>query len=310
MTKERGSNPSNTLILTDPTLLHPENESPLRETLDAVKAFVKRLNIEHTVHSCLQILHFKSFRRIIMIFSNVKFAELVHKYFTQLKIKIGYARKGNTLTGCDLDTGCKAPAEAAIDTKLNPDDTPESSPIDDKFPGGSVFSDQTYSNRLEPPNPPVQMQSPPASPYEGWISRPEDPPSNTTIGFHPKTISHILYTYDNKGDADFPINKHDEGLEDPKMKKVFSSFIDSELPDTPKSNELCDLDIGPGLEEDDDNNKKEFHGSLFQQQLTRPESQKEQGAVPSLKIPIVIVDSQEAENLRQHASNLTHGSTL
>lgn len=328
-------NHSNTLILTDKTLLHPENASPLAETLETLKEFVKIKNIENGFHSCLQILHFKSFRRIIMIFSVTKIADLVYDYFKKIGIKIGYARHDNKISHCDLDKNCdsnnnnKNNDKNSIDStnkssdyldlvnilNNNCNNTPESSPIDERYPGVSVFQNINSSNnsimkKLEPPSPPIQMQSPPPSPYEGWIERPEEPPSNTTIGFHPKTIGHLLYTYDNNNNI-IESNNNDNNS-NLKMKKVFSSVLEDAIPNQDSYEKLEDLDIGEGLDDDYQNNEnginsdnnKILHGSLFQNHDFDKNIGKKQNNRLKLKIPIVVVDTQEAENIKSYANQI------
>jgi hypothetical protein len=287
------SNHSNTLILTDPRLLHPANASPLQETLNALKEFISQLNIEEKIHSCLQIINFKSFRRIIMIFSNTKIADLVYQYLREFKIKVGFARNDNKLTNCDLDSTCPllSKKQSIEEVKLNPNNFTIESPIIERYPGLPVFQ-----HKLEPPNPPIQMQSPPPSPYEGWISRPEEPPSDTTLGFHPKALSHILYT------------THPSTND---MKRVFSSFIDNEIPDPKTNSQLDDLALSEGI--DDENDHKELHGSLFQNPVLPKheyvsKNLEKPNHLSKLKIPILIIDNQEAENLKKHANVLDNNN--
>lgn len=312
MAKTKVTNHSNTLILTDATLLHPKNASPLAETLDALKEFVKTQSILHGVHSCLQTLHFKSFRRIIMIFSVPKIADLVYEYLTKLGIKIGFARHDNGISSCDLDPECevceasKADAQLAI---LQPKDAPESYPVEDRCPGAGVYGIKYNKagtfRKLEPPNPPIQMQSPPPSPYEGWIERPEEPPSSTTVGFHPKALGHLLYTYDDETANDQRERDSDDEM---KMRRVFSSTIETAFSDPKKESAMDDLNIGEGLHDDDDDDDDDeashvLNGSLFQKPtLIREVSDK--AKLSKMKIPIVVVDTQEAENLRSHAAEI------
>lgn len=282
---------SNTLILTDTTLLHPKNASPLAETLNTLKSFVNEQSVKNGVHICLQILHFRSFRRILMIFSFPKIAELVHEYFDRLGIKVGFARRDNIMGGCDINDNCELNKPSVADrseTILEPNSPSANESIDERYPGDSTFSD-TSPNKLEVPNPPIQMQSPPPSPYEGWIERPEDPPSDTTIGFHPKTLGHLLYTYDNEG-----------SLNGSQMKKVFSSVIESKLPDEDHDEELEDFDIGEGLSDDE----KKLEGSLFHSTILRKGDDVIGQDMTQLKVPIVVVDQYEADHLRQHAAEM------
>lgn len=306
LTKE--ANHSNTLILTDATLLHPKNASPLAETLTALKEFVKAQSILHGVHSCLQTLHFKSFRRIIMIFSVPKIADLVYEYLVKLGIKIGFARHDNVISRCDLDPSCEVCESHKPGTQLavlEPKESTESQSVEDRYPGDAVFANtKTISGKLEPPKPPIQMQSPPPSPYEGWIERPEDPPSSTTVGFHPKALGHLLYTYDsdNMTQAGKTSCDNDEEL---KMRRVFSSAIDNTLSHPKNGSEPDELNIGEGLHDDEDfdSHGNSLKGSLFQNPVVQNKSH-EKANSSRLKIPIVVVDTQEAENLRSHAAEM------
>lgn len=284
---------SNTLIITDFRLLHPENSTLLEKTINTLKRIVSELNIQEKIHSCLQILHFKSFRRILLIFSSGEMANLVHEYLTKFEIKVGFARKDNSLTHCTLDSEClklanQSHSSALTDNKLNPDNVESDSPIVEKYPGIPTFND-----KLQPPNPPIQMQSPPPSPYEGWISRPEEPPCDTTLGFHPKNLSHLLYT------------KTDNGNE---TRRVFSSFIDNEMSDSGINSELKDFNLGTGMHDEETN---DLHGSLFQNpvlpQALSNKNNENIYKIPKsskLKVPILIVDAQEAEDLRAHANKM------
>ncbi|KAG0686829.1 hypothetical protein C6P40_003296 [Pichia californica] len=256
-----------------------------------------------------------------MIFSITKIADLVFNYLNKLGIKIGFARHDNKLIHCDLDENCKTNKIVNKNIKnsnselilLPPFDNnsnkilQDSIPIDEKYPGNQIFineSNDSNFNKLEIPNPPIQMQSPPPSPYEGWIERPEEPPSITTIGFHPKTLSHLLYTYDdnnnnnNSNSIDSTIKNNSNNSI--KMKKVFSSVLDSNYPTKSNLSELEDLNIGDGLHDNDDENNI-LKGSLFQNKVLE---NKERKITSNLKIPIVIVDSNEAESLKLHAAEM------
>ena len=298
---------SNSLILTDPVLLHPGNQSPLAETLEALKDLVNTLNVHHGVPSCLQVLHFKSFRRVIMIFSNTKIARIIYEYLSKLGLVVSFARRDNKLTECSIDTKDHQHdsmvthlSKATGFEKLDPNNTPQTSPIDDKMPGAeSRFGDEIYplvdqSERLQVPENPVQMQSPPASPYEGWINRPEEAPCDTTIGFHPKTLGHLLYTYADGEDGD----TNGDGSKN--MKRVFSSFIDSEKPKSDEDQNLEELCLGEGLM-DEEAMPDSLKGSLFQN--FEPSNTARQ---PShvLNIPIVVIDTSEAATLKTQAKEM------
>lgn len=279
---------TNTLIITDRELLHPENRSILQTTIKALEDFIRSLNKLQGLKSCLQIIHLKSLGRILLIFSESHYSEIIYRYLHDLKIKVDFARNDSVISKCDLDSECKGPSShvQTIDVKLNVNDDSKE-PINERYPGTFPFS------KLEPPNPPIQMQSPPPSPYEGWVNQPEEAPSETTIGYHPKKLSHILYTVDPDTNE---------------RKRVFSSFIDSEQPEEKYTNEdeLQDLDIGEALHEEEsvgDNNV--LLGSLFQSpKLPLKKTEKITGKVKfDMKVPIVVIDSDEAINLQKQAKN-------
>ncbi|GAV27903.1 hypothetical protein PMKS-001371 [Pichia membranifaciens] len=245
-----------------------------------------------------------------MIFSVPKIADLVYQYLTKLGIKIGFARHNNGISSCDLDPECDVCEAGKTDTQLailQPKDTPESFPVEDRYPGvgvyGNINSKGTTLRKLEPPNPPIQMQSPPPSPYEGWIERPEEPPSSTTVGFHPKALSHLLYTYDHN-ELNHLDKRERDSDDEMKMRRVFSSTIENAFNDPKKESELDDLNIGEGLHDDDDD--KDSHalkGSLFQKPALK-RGVSDRVNFSKMKIPIVVVDTQEAENLRSHAAEM------
>lgn len=292
------NNKSNTLILTDQEILHPDNASVLQETIEALKEFIKSLNRLYGLDSCLQVLHLKSLGRLLLIFTESKFAEMIFQYLDDLKLKIGFARNDNVMNQCDLHLDCETPCVSANrNLKLKLSDN-QNEPINERLPTQNMIS------RLEPPNPPIQMQSPPPSPYEGWVNQPEEAPSDTTISYHPKMLSHILYTVD-------PItNEH---------RRVFSSFIDSEQPEEKYTDPdlLQELDIGEALDEggvDDEEYcsilRNPLMGSLFQQPMSLRHEIKDIPKV-ELVVPILVIDNEEAFNLREHANtyyNVSHNN--
>lgn len=273
-------NQSNTLILTDQELLDSENQSILKTTIDALKDFIESLNKLNGIHSCLQILHLKSFGRILLIFSRSEFAQFIYSYLKKLKIKVGFSRNDNVINECSLCDQIVPPkSDIKLTVKVDNDNS-----IHEKLPQRQVCQ------KLEPPDPPIQMQSPPPSPYEGWINQPEDPPSGTTIGYHPKKLSHLLYTID-------PVtNEH---------RRVFSSFIDSEQPlcNYTSDHDLQHLDLGePLIEAESKDNIGIFTGSLFQNSSLTQQAQN----VPirknsNLKIPMLVIDHDEAQNIKGQA---------
>ncbi|GMM47047.1 hypothetical protein DAPK24_036220 [Pichia kluyveri] len=291
---------SNTLIITDSTLLHPQNEDPLKETLQTLKRFISSLDIKHKLHTCVQILHLRSLRRILLIFSNNRITDLVHEYLHKLEIKVGFARNDNTLTYCDMDDADNhLHMDKITDVKktnniLNAINEPDNSPVNERYPGEE--QDSNKNSRLKVPSPVIQMQSPPPSPYEGWIYRPEEAPSDITIGFHPKKLGHILYT---KADED-------------EMRKVFSSTLDSDI--YGDNEKLDNLYIGDGL--GDESTDEEIYGSLFQkpiQKISKKETNtgktiSEVDTKRRLMVPIVVVDHLEAENLREQAKQFDYGN--
>ncbi|ODV82851.1 hypothetical protein CANARDRAFT_10142 [[Candida] arabinofermentans NRRL YB-2248] len=79
----------------------------------------------------------------------------------------------------------------------------------------NVYDDSGDDVLLEPPERRVELQSPPASPYFGYVQKVEDPPDEVTIS-DPKSFSHLLYqpTLDNLNtekvfEFDFK-NKHEK----------------------------------------------------------------------------------------------------
>lgn len=255
---------SNTLIVTDCELLKPQNASLLEKTIENIKTIVESYNLEQKIHHCYQILQFKKLKRILLIFSTVHLTKIVHDYFQELKIKIWFARRSNSLDSCDSPDQCRRREISADETKYLSASSDDNSPIDDRYPGQSVFQ----NTQLQVPDAPIQMQSPPASPYEGWIERPEEPPSDTTIGYHPKLLSHLLYTH---------------GEEEDSVKKVFS-----------RTNSMLDLDsfdLGEGEDEKVEARPNKIPAS-------DPSISND---YPKLKIPIVVVDNLEAENIKKYA---------
>lgn len=288
---KKGGNSSNTLIITDSALVHPESHDLLQETISAIKEFVNELNTEKLIHSCLQILHLKSFRRVLLIFTESKIAKLVFEYFQRLGIQIGFARNDNRLTTCDLNSDCTVDSNVS-ESSLNPQHIHISDPINERYiPGDTgVAGRENNLTFLRVPHPPIQMQSPPASPYEGWIPQPEEPPSDTTLSFHPKTLGHVLHTYDGE---EVP-----QGLG--QMRKVFSSFIDDEMPMSRINESLEDLNLGESLEDTNErggngDDRDLLKGSLLQKNKFVENNE--------FKIPILVINQKEAENLRQVATN-------
>lgn len=283
---------SNTLIITDQTLLHPQNEGPLQETLQALKHFVNNLDIKHKLQTCIQILHLPSLHRILILFSNSKITDLVYEYLSKMKIRVGFARNDNKLSECnnESDDHSHSISHTIRNEKLDPNGAVDTSPINERYPSEDLFENSTHTLRV--PSPVIQMQSPPASPYEGWIHRPEDGPSDVTIGFHPKKLGHILYTKDDSEN----------------MKKVFSSTLEFEADSNDEHLEKLNLGEGLGDDENEDAERDVLYGSLFQHQKIRNES-KTNDSVETinkhhLQVPIVIVDKAEAENLKKQALQL------
>lgn len=276
------SNRSNTLILTDNELLHPDNRSILNKTIDALKEFIESLNKLHGIHSCLQILHLRSLGRILLIFSNSEFAQLIYNYLHSLEIRVGFSRNDNAINDCNLYQHCGTMIQQMSSSKLTVNENTDM-PINERLPQNQV------TEKLEPPNPPIQMQSPPPSPYEGWVNQPEEAPSETTIGYHPKKLSHLLYTID-------PVTKE--------QRRVFSSYIDADLFSDTKEDELQHLDLGEPLNEgESENNLGILEGSLFQKSSLNKEAEVPRKKKLDMKIPIVIIDHDEAQNIKKQAQS-------
>ncbi|KAG7876712.1 hypothetical protein KL938_004325 [Ogataea parapolymorpha] len=94
----------------------------------------------------------RSLRRIIVIFDTLETAQKVYQLLQSQGIRVAYSRKNSMRSESLLEV----PA------------------------------------RLEPPERRVELQSPPPSPYLGYVQEPEEPPEPITMT-EPESFSHLLY---------------------------------------------------------------------------------------------------------------------
>lgn len=169
-----------------------------------------------------------SFKRMLLQFEDLIYLDVICNWFKQFGIKCWKGWKHISLPAPDNLT-----AEYIVDEK----------------PERFIPSDNN-DDVLKPPNKPIQMQSPPPSPYLGWIQREEDPPDMTSV-IDPKSLKSVLF--DDNGD---PV------------------FNDNDVMD--------ELNLGEGEEIEID---RDIFGT-------------------TMRVPNIIVDSTEAESLRQIAKEL------
>lgn len=284
---DKSSN-TNTIILTDPRLLHKDNEEYLHETIKMIKDFVNLKNLESGIHSCLKVLHLKSFKRVLLMFSSHNIAELVSQYFKQIKLIFGFSRNDNVIDKCDF-SNCDNNLKKIVnkDDILDPKNAQnENEPFNERYPDSQIDD----NNILKLPNPVIQMQSPPPSPYEGWVENPEEPPSNVTYGYNPRSLGHLLYTTKTRDDT-----YENEGEDDVELRKVFSSVIDPVEPVDDLNKDLENLSLGEGEYDSEHEENNDFvNGNLFQKSkiVRKP-----------IDVPILVIDKEEARNVKQHAMN-------
>lgn len=191
---------------------------------------------EHLVHLISQVskdIHvtkLASFKRILLHFKDMEFLHMIMAHLKQFGIKCW---KGWRHVGFKNEPLRMSPEKPSF--------KPESLPKSEAAVDGEDFE-----SLLKPPNRPVQLQSPPPSPYLGWVQREEDPPDLKTIA-DPKSMKEVLY--EETGKRVF----HEDEEED------FS--LDSFSLDPAKT-------------------------------------------LPKVKVPNIIVDTVEAESLRQIAKDL------
>ncbi|KAG7704279.1 hypothetical protein KL914_004266 [Ogataea haglerorum] len=94
----------------------------------------------------------RSLRRIVVIFDTPETAQKVYQLLQSQGIRVTYSRRNS------------ARSESTMDVPA----------------------------RLEPPERRVELQSPPPSPYLGYVQEPEEPPEPITMT-EPESFSHLLY---------------------------------------------------------------------------------------------------------------------
>lgn len=132
-------------------------------------------NLIEQVPSRIGVTHLRSFKRVLLHFEDVLYLDVVLNWLRQFGVKCWRGWKHVSFTGSSLTA---EPAEP------KPERYVES------------FEDET----LKPPEKPIQMQSPPPSPYEGWIQREEDPPDEISV-LNPKALKAVLF--DDNGEPVF-----------------------------------------------------------------------------------------------------------
>ncbi|GMM30158.1 hypothetical protein DAMA08_029030 [Martiniozyma asiatica (nom. inval.)] len=146
----------------------------------------------------------KSFRRLLLHFSDLNYLNLIKNWLDKLQIKCWEGWKHIATVNAN---------------KLNP-------PQDGEKPEALPTLD-----RLPIPDAPIQMQSPPPSPYLGWTAMPEDPPDSTTVS-NPVELHRVLF--DDAGNRVFQISEMDDftlgdGLDDNLIDSSSSSESNKEI---------------------------------------------------------------------------------
>lgn len=168
-----------------------------------------------------------SFKRVLLQFEDLIYLDVILNWLKQFGVKCWKGWKHISL----------------------PSDNLSAAPVKDLGPERFIHS-SSETEVLKPPNKPIQMQSPPPSPYIGWIQREEDAPDEISV-IDPRALKSVLFD-----DCGVPV------------------FNDNDIMD--------ELDLGEAESEEQ-----------------QPEEEETQIII--LKVPNIIVDTVEAESLRQIA---------
>ncbi|GME69710.1 unnamed protein product [[Candida] boidinii] len=191
---------SNTIIVTDPLIFtHDENNNG-NELLEEL---ISNLKLNFPQHELVKFFRLKRFKRLMIVFENLTTASNIYKILVDHEIQCGFALRDTDIK--DLNRAHRQHLqESRKHDKGNGD-------VDDEN-GSDVGEEEEilnsmshgFENNLEesgvrsahillPPKPVVQFQSPPPSPYLGFVhNKLEEPPDDITMT-NPKDLAHILY---------------------------------------------------------------------------------------------------------------------
>ncbi len=245
--------PTNSIIIPGKGYLESRSEDLVDELLDLIRSIVPD-------GQSIKVSKLPFFNRIVLVFPQIPYAQQIHELLQDAGIENFYSLRNNKVDGKDselLDTG----------------DTTE--PVNSRMPNNE-------SNKLEPPRNTIQLKSPPASPYLGWVNEPEDPPDESTVT-DPRSLADILYEPSEC--------KQDE------LRRVFSrrgSVSDY------SNNELDDFDLGEGEHdvEKGANGNEGTTGPNIKKKLQRMKPINIGSDLPQKSIPILMIGNEEAEHLR------------
>lgn len=256
---------TNSIIIPGEGYLEPDCVKLLDELLGLIKSIIPE-------GESIKVSKLPFFNRIILVFSQIQYAQQIHDLLQDVGIESFYALRNN-----EVDD-----QESELLSTGQIENTSEVEPVNSRMPIKG-------RNRLEPPPNTIQLKSPPASPYLGWVNEAEDPPDEMTVT-DPRSLADILYEPSEC--------KPDE------LRRVFSRrgsinrFSDDE--------ELEDFDLGEG--ENDVGNVTVYskdHHNLSAGKKSRNMKPINIGTNRSDKnIPVLMIGNEEAEHLRAVSKKL------
>lgn len=203
---------TNTLLLTDPEYLEPENEDLLDKLLDAIRSLVPEKD-------GVRVSKLRFFGRVVIVFPHIEYAKQVHKLLKENDIVNHFSLRNNA-TSSDENSQLLERADSI--------GSDSSEPINSRMP-----------TKLEPPPKTVQLKSPPNSPYLGWVNEPEDPPDKETVT-DPRSLAKILFE-PTEQDPKSLQKVFQEGLDEGKGCDDTNDGSES------INNEMKSLDLGEGV---------------------------------------------------------------
>lgn len=191
---------SNTIIVTDPLFFtHDENNNG-NELLEEL---ISNLKLNFPQHELVKFFRLKNFKRLMIVFENLKTASEIYKILVDHEIQCGFALRDTDIK--DLirahrqhlrESRKHEEEDGEVDDDNGSDEGEEEEILNSMshgFENDLEKSEATSTHILLPPKPEVQFQSPPPSPYLGFVhNKLEEPPDDITMT-NPKDLAHILY---------------------------------------------------------------------------------------------------------------------